>query len=123
MEGQEILSPLVPPSVNEGHQDFLENAARNIDDGERDNFSNNVDHIAQSRADRAAQKRAVFLSSKKVGIINEQEDGQSDSNNYHPMALRTERYTELPMNALSRQTLIFSETETEKPDPSAGNIS
>ena len=71
-----------------------------------------------SRADRAAQRRAAFLSGSKFDI-SEEDSFETNFAGNHPDALRSERYTELPINALSRQTLIFSDSESVK-DPSAG---
>jgi hypothetical protein len=72
----------------------------------------------QSRADRAARRRAAFLSGARSGTIEEDEPAAFE----HPEALRDERYTELPINALSRQTLIYSDhASLQSLDPSAGN--
>ena len=74
----------------------------------------------QSRADRAARRRAAFLSGARSGTGTIEEDEPAAFE--HPVALRDERYTELPINALSRQTLIYSDhASLQSPDPSAGN--
>jgi hypothetical protein len=92
------------------------NGGRN--DGDDSKSLSKSENGPQSRADRAAQRRAAFLSGARSGTIEENEPAAFE----HPEALREERYTELPINALSRQTLIYSDhASLQSLDPSAGN--
>jgi hypothetical protein len=77
--------------------------------------SNGTAADSSTKADRAAQKRAAFLgrknsTNKKAETAPETEKSAVQAViDSAPDALRAQRYTELPYNALTRKTLILSE--------------